>query len=228
LVYSKKLPFYTRPIAWALTKSGWWWRLAILLWFVVMLVQNWQNPEFALSRLSNPFSAIDMGMHELGHLLFSVFGEFMHIAGGSVFQCIFPLLWLAAFLQKGYYFAAALCISWLGLNLFDVATYAADAQARLLPLATGLGGIGTEDSEATYDAGHDWYQLLSRTGHLQDDQGIAELLRTLGSAVYIVGLVTAAILIVYMIIGVRRRRIVQETQEAVADDKSQSGLQPKA
>ncbi|HSX32380.1 MAG TPA: hypothetical protein VLF43_03895 [Candidatus Saccharimonadales bacterium] len=201
-------------MAWARTKTGWWWRLAIVIWFGVMLVQNWHDPQFALARLSNPFSALDMGIHELGHALFSVFGEFMHIAGGSLFQCIFPLLWLGAFLQKRYYFASALCLSWLGLNLFDVAAYAADAQSRLLPLAGGLASIGAEDTEATYDAGHDWYQLLSRTGHLQNDNAIADSLRTAGSIIYIVGLIFATLLVVIMITTVIRRHREQVAKDA--------------
>jgi hypothetical protein len=200
-IYRKRLNFIMRVLVWATTKKGWWWRLALAGWFGVMLVQNWHNPGFALARTSNPFSALDMGIHELGHVIFAPFGEFMHIAGGSLFQCIFPLLWLIGFLQVRYYFAAALCWCWLGLNFFDVATYAGDAQARLLPLAGGLDSIGAADSETAYDQGHDWYQLLSRTGHLQADQAIAHFLRIAGTAVFVLGLVIGLVLITYMVAG---------------------------
>jgi hypothetical protein len=179
-----------------------------------MLVQNWQDPMFAIARLGNPFSALDMGIHELGHILFTPFGEFMRIAGGSLFQCIFPLLWLVGFLQVRYYFAAAMCWCWLGLNFFDVATYAGDAQNRLLPLATGLGGIGAEDSEATYDAGHDWYQLLSRTDHLQSADAIAHFLRVAGTVAFIIGLIAGAILLTYMFISSIRKWRDKRAEEA--------------
>src|SRR5690348_11277396 len=80
--YRKRLHFWQKPIAWAEDTWGWWWRALLLIWFVVMLVQNLHDYNFALSRISNPFSALDMGMHELGHYLFMPFGEFMHILGG--------------------------------------------------------------------------------------------------------------------------------------------------
>lgn len=95
-----------------------------------MLVDNWNNPAYALNRLSDPFSALDFGIHELGHIIFAPLGEFMRKLGGSLFQCLFPLLWVIGFLQKRWYFAASMCLCWLGLNLFDIATYAADARAR--------------------------------------------------------------------------------------------------
>jgi len=218
-VYSKKLPLYKRPLAWALTKPGLWWRVVIVVWFVVMLFQNWANPEFALNRLANPFSAVDFGIHELGHFLFipfGEFGEFMTIAGGSLFQCIFPLLWIAGLLQIRYYFGAVLCLCWLGLNLFDVATYVADANVRLLSLA-GPGSLLSDGSEEAYDAGHDWYQLLSRTGHLDADQTIAGFLRVVGSAIYILGLILAVTIIVYIVIGRRRRAAATELEATQKD-----------
>lgn len=184
------------------------------MWFVVMLVQNLKNPIFAMNRLSNPFSALDFGMHELGHQIFSVFGEFMRIAGGSIFQCLFPLLWMIGFLQKRWYFAAAMCWCWLGLNLFDVATYAADARARLLPLSMGLGifGIDLTDMDAVYDKGHDWYQLLLRTGHLEKDLLIAKGLRIAAVAMFVTGFILGGILLTQMVVGfVRRRSLGKQT-----------------
>jgi hypothetical protein len=170
----------------------------------VMLRQNLQNDSFALNRVGNPFSALDLGMHELGHILFSPFGMFLHIAGGSLFQCLFPILGMIGCLQKRWYFGFTMCWCWLGLNFFDVATYAADARARLLPLSTGLAGLGEQGSDEAYDRAHDWYQLLSRTGHLQSDQAIAHGLRIAGTSVMILGIAMGTFLIINMI--VRRRK----------------------
>lgn len=176
------------------------------MWFGVMLKQNLGDPMFAISRLSNPFSALDLGIHELGHILFTPFGIFMQIAGGSLFQCIFPIMGILGCLQKKWYFGATMCFSWLGLNLFDVATYAADARARLLPLTAGLGGLAEQDSDQAYDQAHDWYQLLSRTHHLQSDQAIAHGLRIAGTGFIILGMALASFLILNMIIRTRQKR----------------------
>ena len=35
---------------------------------------------------------VDLPIHETGHLIFRLFGEFMGIAGGSLFQVILPLV----------------------------------------------------------------------------------------------------------------------------------------
>ncbi|HSW66237.1 MAG TPA: hypothetical protein VLI54_03815 [Bacillota bacterium] len=198
-IYRKPLNLFQKPLAWATTRY-WWWRLPILAWFASMLADNLHTGSFALNRLSNPFSAFDLGIHELGHILFTPFGEFMRIAGGSLFQCLFPLLWLAGFLQKKCYFAASLCFCWLGLNLFDVATYAADARARLLPLSGGPASIGVDpNDDAVYDHAHDWYQLLSRTHHLHADLAIAHGLRVAATIAFLIGLALAGTLLLQMV-----------------------------
>lgn len=201
-IYKKHLNWVQRPLAWAYRRQ-WWWRIPILGWFVSMLMDNLRTSSFALSRLSNPFSALDLGMHELGHILFSPFGEFMRIAGGSIFQCLFPIMWLLGFIQKRWYFAASMCLCWLGLNLFDVATYVADARARELPLAVGIGilGIDPSNSDAAYDHAHDWYQLLSRTNSLESDLVFARGLRIAATVIFVTGLLLGSILVLRMISG---------------------------
>jgi hypothetical protein len=203
--YRNALTWYQRPVIWATQRTGWWWRLIIVVIFFIFLVQNWHDPTFAINRLSNPFSALDMGIHELGHALFQVFGEFMHILGGSLFQCLFPIITFFGFLQIRYYFAAVMCFCWLGLNFFDVATYAADAQARVLPVATGLAGLGLPQNDATYDQGHDWYQLLLRTNHLHDDQAIAGFLRIAATTITFIGIALGLVLVIIMLVTFIRR-----------------------
>jgi hypothetical protein len=201
-IFKKPLNIFQKPFAWA-SRKAWWWRVPIFGWFIALLIDNLRKSDFALSRLSNPFSAFDLGIHELGHILFSPFGEFMHILGGSLFQCLFPLFWLIGCLQKRWYFAASLCWCWLGLNLFDVATYAADARARLLPLSIGLGifGIDPTDTDAAYDHAHDWYQILSQTHQLNSDIAIAHGFRVAATISFIVGLSLAAALILQMLLS---------------------------
>lgn len=209
--YQKPLNLFQKPLAWTAGK-WWWWRVPIVIWFVVLLLQNLHDNSFALDRLGNPFSALDLGMHELGHIIFSPFGEFMYIAGGSLFQCIFPLLGVLGCLQKRWYFGFALCWCWLGLNFFDVATYAADARSRLIPLSTGLAGLGEQGSNEAYDRAHDWYQLLSRTHHLESDQAIAHVLRIAGTTAMIFGISLGLFLIINMIVNTAQKRH-QRTRE---------------
>jgi hypothetical protein len=199
-IYRKPLTIIQKPFAWA-SKRFWWWRLPIFLWFVYVLVLNMRDSSFAMRRLRDPLTALDLGIHELGHVLFQPFGQFMAIAGGSIFQLLFPLLWLVGFLQKKWYFAASMCWCWLGMNFFDVATYAADARVRLLPLATGLAGLYEQGSDETYDRAHDWYQMLSRLGKLDMDLAIARGLRIAGITCFIIGIVTGALLLMQMVIS---------------------------
>lgn len=186
--------------------------MLILLWFGVMLLQNLHNPWFAVARTSNPFSAFDLGIHELGHILFIPFGTFMHIVGGSLFQCIFPIVGIFAFWQIRWYFASIMCLPWLGLNLFDVAMYAGDARSRLLPLSTGLAGLGEQGNDQAYDQAHDWYQILSRLHHLDWDHRIEHILRVAATSVAILGLVLGSLLVAYMLASSMHRLFSKQKQ----------------
>lgn len=197
-IYTKPLSRLQRLLLWA-SHRWWWWRVPILVWFGVMLAQNWHNTWFAVDRTSNPFSALDLGIHELGHILFLPFGTFMHIAGGCLFQCIFPIMGIFAFWQIRWYFASIMCLPWLGLNLFDVAMYAGDARDRLLPLTAGFAGLSEQGNDQAYDKAHDWYQILSRLHHLDWDHRIEHILRVAATGVTILGLVLGSLLVAYML-----------------------------
>jgi len=98
---------------------------------------------------------LNLIIHEAGHWIFLPFGEFMHILGGSLFQSIFPLIYVGYFFLRKDYFSSSLLLFWTGQNLINVSVYAADAQKMLLPLLGGDGVI------------HDWNWLLSSTHTLQ-------------------------------------------------------------
>lgn len=197
--YQRPFKFHDKLLQWASKRALWGWRIPVIAYFGWLLQQHLTNTMLALGIFKNPLSALNFGIHELGHVLFTPLGDFMRIAGGSLFQCIFPLLWLIGFMQKRFYFAASLCWCWLGLNLFEVAQYAADAQARLLPLSVGPAGIGAQGDDAAYDQAHDWYQLLTRTNHLQDDLLIASGLRIAATVVTAIGLLLATYLLYLML-----------------------------
>lgn len=103
--------------------------------------------------------------HEAGHFFFRFFGEFMMVLGGSLLQILFPCLFAWFFLTNDGALGLQISLLWLGQNFIDVAAYAADAQARSMPL---LGGLGPES--------HDWYNILMMLGWLEHTPLIAGLI----------------------------------------------------
>ena len=43
---------------------------------------------------------VDLPIHETGHLIFRPFGEFIGVAGGSLFQVIFPAVFVGYFIWR--------------------------------------------------------------------------------------------------------------------------------
>lgn len=113
------------------------------------------------------FGGIDLGIHEAGHVVFRFGGEVICAFGGSLLQCLAPILCAVALARLPDWFGVSFCGVWLAVNLYEVARYVADARAMLLPLVTIGGG----------DARHDWNFLLSQFGLLRADTFLAGLLR---------------------------------------------------
>ena len=77
---------------------------------------------------------VDLPIHETGHLLFRPFGEFMMVAGGSLFQVIFPIVFVGYFIWQRSYYSASNVMLWVGqsiLNVWVYGRYAACADQRL-------------------------------------------------------------------------------------------------
>ena len=100
--------------------------------------------------------AFDLIVHEAGHFFFRFFGRFLEIAGGSVLQLALPALFVFQGAYWHHRLGTQLALLLLGQNFVDVSVYAADAQARALPL---IGNLGPER--------HDWHNLLSMLGWLE-------------------------------------------------------------
>ena len=124
---------------------------------------------------------VDLAIHETGHLVFAPFGEFIGFAGGTLFQLIMPLAFVAYFTRRGDGHAASVALWWVGQNCGHIAYYVADARAMELPLVGG--------------GEHDWNYLLGELGLLARDQAIAHavvatgVLLVIGSATW--GLLSA-------------------------------------
>ncbi|WP_421656088.1 hypothetical protein [Leptothermofonsia sp. ETS-13] len=116
---------------------------------------------------------VNLIFHEAGHVIFSFFGRFLHILGGSLMQVLVPAGITGYFLFHRQLYAGAVTLCWVAQNLWDVSIYIKDAQARALPL---LGG------EAVL---HDWHFLLLDMNLLTKDQLIGNLVFWLGVLLYI-------------------------------------------
>jgi len=120
---------------------------------------------------------VNLVIHEAGHIVFMPFGEFVMIAGGSLFQVIIPLAFVLYFFKKGDVYSAALVMFWVGESVLNVSVYAGDAVSLQLPL---LGG---------QDSVHDWNYMLERLGLLNSTAAIAGALRLLGTLIILAGAV---------------------------------------
>ena len=126
---------------------------------------------------------VDLPIHETGHLLFRMFGEFMMVAGGSLFQVIFPAVFVGYFIWQKSYYSAAIVLLWVGQSILNVWVYAADAVVMQLVLTSGF--AGTEGSF------HDWNYLLTTTGLISSTKMVAGIIRLVGTFTIIVASLSA-------------------------------------
>jgi len=141
------------------------------LWFIVQPVSGESIGSSFLHRADLPF-------HEFGHVLFRPFGQWLMFLGGSLFQCLMPLILAGYFLRwQRQPFSAAMCLWWCGQNFIDVAPYIGDARAMALPLV----GEWSDEMVAIRDLRHDWHNILGPLHALQYDHALAALSKLIGS-----------------------------------------------
>ncbi len=158
------MSFFDEAKAWARGRH-WQPRALLLLVCVWIFYQHLRDPLYG-----GIVKGLNLAIHEIGHVLFGFFGDFIGIAGGTLLQLAAPIAagWL--FYRQRDFFAIAVALCWLGTNFFDVAAYAADARAGDLPLV----GIGAADPE------HDWFIMLAETDLLYQDERIGAFFKWLG------------------------------------------------
>ncbi|MFN0158110.1 MAG: hypothetical protein ACKVRP_08590 [Bacteroidota bacterium] len=161
--------------------------LGYLFWFLLTSegpAAPAYNPPFVLWVLDT----INLFIHEAGHLFLRPFGMFIHIIGGSFFQCFTPLALLVVTWRQNVS-QIAYPAFWFGENLVNVSYYIQDAPYRKLKLiARGLI--------------HDWGWLLA---------GRKEMAAPLSQVVFWVG-----ILICVAAIGVGIYYAIRDYKEASA------------
>ena len=126
--------------------------------------------------------AVDVAIHETGHLVFSPLGELPHVLGGTLLQLIMPSAFVWYFARRGDQHAASVALWWVAQNLWNVSVYVGDARRQELPLVGG--------------GEHDWAYLLEAAGLLERDQLVGGMVRLAGAVVFglatLWGLATAA------------------------------------
>ncbi len=148
-------------VAWAAGRL-WWPRALLLIYLAYAGWRHLTDPEYG-----SIFSGITLGIHELGHVLFGPFGEWLAVAGGSITQLAAPAAVALILLRQRDYFGVAVGGAWLSMSLSNLAVYVADARAEALPLVSVGGG----------DVVHDWNYLLDSVHLLPHDAQIAGLVR---------------------------------------------------
>lgn len=118
----------------------------------------------------------DLGVHELGHMLFTPFPDVVTAIMGNGLQILVPLAFAIWFLagQKDL-LGVAVCLAWAGTCAQDASVYIADAPTQ------GLALIGGE---------HDWAYVLGEHFHALDSAStIAAVVKGSGGVLFTMSVV---------------------------------------
>lgn len=140
--------------------------------YLLLLVWGWK---FILTPMGTNYVGhsfmhnINLPFHEAGHVIFSFFGRFISVLGGTLGQLLMPVICMFALLfGRRDTFGASVALWWLAESFMDVAPYVNDARARKLIL---LGGVTGREAPGY----HDWEYLLRTLDWLTYDHLIANL-----------------------------------------------------
>lgn len=117
----------------------------------------------------------NLALHEAGHPLVGILSSHLSVYGGTLFQIMFPVLFVRHFRQQRHTLGWVGSLVWLGENLMNVGRYMKDARAQQLPLVGG--------------GDHDWTEIFSRWGLLASDVRIGNTVRLLGLCIVTYALV---------------------------------------
>ncbi len=108
----------------------------------------------------------NLALHEAGHPIVGILSDRLAVYGGTLFQLLFPALFIRHFWYQRQSMGWAACTVWLGASIMNVARYMQDARAQVLPLVGG--------------GDHDWTEIFSRWGVLGADVRIGSVVKLLG------------------------------------------------
>ena len=119
-------------------------------------------------------SLVNLGFHELGHLVTYPFPDLFTAVMGSVVQVMVPLSLAGYFAWRSRdLLGAGLCLAWAGGSAQEVSVYIADAPYQQLQL------IGGE---------HDWAFILNRLSAMDAAQTVATAVLVLAWALTLGGI----------------------------------------
>lgn len=144
-------------------------RLALTIALALYAIPLMRHPE-----AGSLLDAVDLAIHETGHLVFGPFGEVIGFAGGTLFQLIVPATFVWYFARRRDRHAATVALWWIAQNCWNISVYVKDARTQELPLVGG--------------GEHDWAFLLGHFGVLAHDQGIGRTVHALGTCLYLVAI----------------------------------------
>ena len=160
--------------------------------FLLFLTLSFSNERLSPQNLQGvrfPFlDIVNLVFHEAGHILFIPMGKFMAYLGGSLFQCLIPVILMGYFLKERASFSASVMFWWLGQNFIDLAPYIYDAKRLTLTLLGGHTGRDNPNS-------HDWYWLLSQMGVRQHCESIGLFFEGLGFLILLLALTWSVLLL---------------------------------
>jgi len=174
--------------------------LAYIGSLVLFLMTDYGTPQ---GRVNMPFVLIaidwiNLFIHEGGHGVFRIFGQFIYVLGGSLMQVILPGAAVVVFLRLGIG-TLPYTLFWLGENIVNVSVYIMDAPYRRLPLLSKY-------------AAHDW-------GYITDTLGVTHYAEDFGLAVNIVG-----ILVCLGALGTGIYLVIQKIREELSPPQAITGL----
>lgn len=119
-------------------------------------------------------SLVDLGFHELGHLLTYPFPDVVTAMMGSVTQVMVPLgIALYFLLLRRERLGGGLCLAWAATSAQNASVYIADAPVQALPLL----GEGM----------HDWAFVLGRFDAIDGAATVAAIVKGFGLALLFAG-----------------------------------------
>lgn len=165
----------------------WWGRattlVVLLIWGIALLRVDYTDVEVYESFMH----LILLPIHEAGHVLFRILGEFMGVAGGSLMQLLLPCgIGIAFVVKQRNPFGAAVCLWWVGVSLLDLAPYIYDARDPKLMLLSGTTGA---------EGFHDWIYLLDTIGQTDRSPAWGRWAWRLGTLITMTGLAWGALIL---------------------------------
>ncbi len=163
-------------------------RLPFLVFFGYTFVRHLLDPFY-----NSVLGPLNLGIHELGHLIFMYCGMFLNVLGGTFTQCVAPIFGMVNFFRQKDWFSLILCFGWLSTNFFYIALYVGDARAMELPLVSPFGTLVV----------HDWNYLLGAMHLLNYDRTLSLLFRMLAGISMLICLIAGSWVLYKMAVSPR-------------------------